>query len=209
MKKIFLLLTAVVTILSVKGQVVSSNEMALVYYTPKNHIVLDFTYTVTEQEAGQYYLFAEQFLGATNAISENQTTYAIEDVRISTRTEADFERAHKIVPEQGVATQLLSINNKGLLVGYNLPYEPSNTLTRKHEKECAKTTTPVSLPLTDEQLEQRTPETRAKAIAKQIYRIRESRIFLLSGEVEHGPADGKAGLAFGGSIAYQCATDRR
>ncbi len=192
MKKIFLLITTVLTVLTIQGQVVNQDEQALVYYTPKNHVVLDFTYTITVQEAGPYYLFAEQLLGATNAISENQTIYALEDVHIGTRTEADRSRAHKVVPEQGVASQLLSIDSRGLLLGYNLPYEERKSSPRKQSKENITTSTPSALPLTDEQLEQRTPEARAKAIAKQIYRIRESRIFLLSGEVEHAPSDGKS-----------------
>ena len=165
MKKIFLLLTAVLTVLTVRGQVVNQDEQALVYYTPKNRVMLDFTYTITVKEAGQYYLFAEQFLGATNAISENQTIYELEDVHIGTRTEADRDRAHKVVPEQGVATQLLSIDNRGLLLGYNLPYEERKPSSRKQQKETITTSTPSALPLTDEQLEQRTPEARAKAIA--------------------------------------------
>ncbi|MBO4689434.1 MAG: DUF4831 family protein [Paludibacteraceae bacterium] len=192
-KKFFVLLGAVmVSSMMHAQQLVRQNEMALIYYAPKNYVVLDFEYNVEIREAGPYAKYAESLLGVTNAIRENSSSYVLNKVEIGSRTIADTTRAHKVVPEQGIPTQLLTLNNRGLLVGYNMPYEAKNK--PRHQKNSTKpvVTYPESRPLTDEQLDFRKEEDRAKAIAKQIYRIRESRVYLLGGEVEHAPADGKA-----------------
>ena len=188
----YLLLVAALVCSTMQAQLVRQNEMALIYYAPKNYVVVDFEYSVETREAGPYAKYAESLLGVTNAIRENSTTCVLNKAEIGSRTVADTTRAHKVVPEQGFPTQLLTLDNRGLLLGYNLPYEAKNK-TRQHNKSAKpEVTYPESMPLTDEQLDFRKEEDRAKAIAKQIYRIRESRVYLLGGEVEHAPADGKA-----------------
>ena len=45
-KKIFGLLGTLVVCGMVQAQLLKENEMALVYYAPKNYVVLDFEYSV-------------------------------------------------------------------------------------------------------------------------------------------------------------------
>ena len=49
---------------------------------------------------------------------------------------------------------------------------------------------PIVPPMLEEQLKAATPAQKADAIAKLIYRIREAKMYLLSGEIENAPADG-------------------
>ena len=53
-------------------------------------------------------------------------------------------------------------------------------------------TTPEALPLMEDILEAKTLADEAALVAKHIFRLRETRMYLLSGEVEHAPADGTA-----------------
>ncbi|MCR5050077.1 MAG: DUF4831 family protein [Paludibacteraceae bacterium] len=191
-KRFFGLLGAVVICSMTQAQLLKQNEMVLVYYTPKNYVNIDFEYNVEIREAGPYAKYAESLLGVTNAIRENSSAYVLNKVEIGTITIADTTRVHKIYSETGFPAQLLTLDNRGLLLGYNLPYEAETKTNRNISHQKAEVTYPDAMPLTDEQLDFRKEEERAKAIAKQIYRIRESRLYLLSGEVEHAPADGKA-----------------
>lgn len=191
-KKIFGLLGTLVVCGMVQAQLLKENEMALVYYAPKNYVVLDFEYSVETREAGPYAKYAESLLGVTNAIRENSTACVLNKVEIASRTVADTTRAHKVISEQGFPAQLLTLDSRGLLVGYNLPYESKSQSHHHAAHKKQDISYPAAMPLTDEQLDFRNEQERAKAIAKQIYRIRESRLYLLSGEVEHAPADGKA-----------------
>lgn len=194
MKKIFLAMMAAIAALSpLQAQLLQQGEMALVYYAPKNYVVLDFEYTINTYEAGPYARYASSLLGMNETIHETRTEYTLDNVRMSTRTVADTHRAHKVLPEAEFPTQLLTIDRNGLLVGYNLPYEQqaekSKPATNRANNEQAPT---LSLPLTEDQLGIRGEEARAKAIAKQIFRLRDTRMYLLSGELEHTPADGAA-----------------
>ena len=143
MKRIFVILAAIMTLGAMQAQVLEENESALVYYSPKTSVTLDFTFTVETQVRGQFADFAESMLDIKDAVTETSTSYEIKDVRIGTCTSTDYSRPHKVKTEAGFPV-LLNINDRGLLTG------------------------------------------------KQIFHLRETRMYLINGEVEHAPADGKA-----------------
>lgn len=193
MKRIFLVLFGAMLISSANAQLLQQGETALVYYAPKNYVVVDFEYIVNTYEAGPYARYAQSLLGITDAILETRTEFILGTPHITTRTIADGRRAYKVLPEKDFPTQLLTIDNKGLLVGYNLP--PEQQEKKKHSTPHTSQLIEdhlQSMPLTEEQLDLRSDEAKAKAIAKQIFRLRETRMYLLSGELEHTPADGTA-----------------
>ena len=182
---------------AMQATIIEENEPALIYYTPKTVLGLDFTYTVEKEEVGPYAQFAADMLGATDFVKENKTVYTLEDVKIGTKTEADYTRPHKIVPEKGLDIQLLRMNEKNLLIGFNLSEEMESAASKKHPtctKEAVKSrmTSIHVAPYPEEVLKASGPQAQAYEVAKQIFHIRETRMYLLSGEVEHAPADGKA-----------------
>ncbi|MCQ2348247.1 MAG: DUF4831 family protein [Paludibacteraceae bacterium] len=67
--------------------------------------------------------------------------------------------------------------------------KPSST-SKEPEKE--RTIVRKQLPLSEETLITTNMAKKAESVAKQIYRIREARMNLLSGDVEHMPADGQS-----------------
>lgn len=197
MKKVFIIMLAGVmtamTATMVQAQGLEQGEPAIVYYSPKNYVVLDFTYTMEEYEVGPFAQYADQMLGIKDAITESKTVYTLSSVSVATRTEADHARMHKVVAENGLALQLLTLNSKGVLVGYNLPAnEPQHADHPKHSKDQPKVETATVLPYTEEILEAKSLAAQAQAIAKHIFRLRETKLYLLSGEIEHAPADGEA-----------------
>ena len=177
------------------AQVVAPNEAAVVYYAPQTTVVIDFTYQVETQEAGPYAAFAADLIGATNAVEESKNTYTLTGARILTRTNADRTRPHKVTHESEVP-MVLTINEKGLLVGYNLPSKEKENATynsgSKNEECCKKQPSIKVAPYPEEVLKAASPLAQANAIAQQIFHLRETRMYLLSGEVEHAPADGTA-----------------
>ena len=195
MKRIFAtMMVALAIVATTQAQTLQQGEQAIVYYSPRTHVVLDFSYAVETEQVGIYASYAEKLLGIKDAVTENKTTYTLTGVNVHTRTDADHARPHKVVAEAGVPMQLLRISDKDLLVGYNLPYEQPASKSQKPKKENTQThETPAKIiPLTEDVVEARTVADAARAVAKQIFRIREARMYLLSGEVEHAPADGEA-----------------
>ncbi len=188
---LFVLLTIALTDLNDNYHEADKSEM--VYYSPKTSVRMDFTYLEEREEAGKFAEYAEKLLGIKDAIKEDKTTYTFQGVEITTHTQVDLKRPHVIRAEKGMPWLLVNINDRGLLVGYNLPEEP-----KEHKKNATKEAersmkNPVQiLPYTEEIVETGSAEKQAQAVAKQIFRIRETRMYLLNGEVEHAPADGKA-----------------
>ncbi|MGM9837784.1 MAG: DUF4831 family protein [Paludibacteraceae bacterium] len=192
--RILALMVGILPIASLNAQLIQENDLALVYYMPETQLVFDVEYTEETLEAGPFFLFAEKYLGTDDVIQEDQTLYTLTDIQAKTRTVPDLTRAYKVTPEKGISLQLLSLTDKGLLYGYNVGryYAP------KKPKETPETTTkprvrrPDIMPLMEEQIAAATLKAKAEGAAKQIYRIRETRMYILSGEVDNAPADGKA-----------------
>lgn len=194
MKRLFMMLAGAIIACTLSAQVVEQGEGAMVYYSPKTAISLDFTYTIETHETGIYAKYAESMLGIKDAERENTTLYTLTDVHIGTATTTDYSRPHKITADATVP-MLLTINEKGLLVGYNLPYEaktkPAPRKTADNANDLSRRIGKAA-PFTEEVIKAATPQAQAKAVADQIMHIRETRMYLLSGEVEHAPADGTA-----------------
>ena len=153
---------------------------------------IDITYSVETEEAGPYSRYAEKYLGTTDVITVNSQKAEIISVSVRPRSKADLSRPVKINAEDGANMQLLHILDNGILYGYNLPpYAQASTgdagvSPANHNKPKQ----PIVLPLLEEQLKVSTPAQKADAVAKLIYRIREAKMYLLSGEIENVPADG-------------------
>lgn len=194
MKKVFLILLGVVTSVLLPAQTLQQNESALVYYSPKTEIVLDFSYIIETQEAGPYAEYAEELLGALDIVKTDSTAYQLEGVKVHTRTLTDYNRPHKVSLTDGIP-MLLTLNEKQILKGYNIAQHQDTPASPKPQpcvkKDAEKTAIRVA-PYTDEVLKASDSTALAEAVAQQILHLRETRTYLLSGEVEHAPADGNA-----------------
>lgn len=177
---------------TIHAQIVEQDESAIVYYSPKTTVTLTFSYTVSTYERGIYAAFAETLLGLPDAVKETKTTYTLDRVQIGTTTSTDYNRPHKVVAETGFP-MLLTINERGLLVGYNMPvqeHKPAPAPPRRPTPPAAKAEEVIPLP--EEVLNASGTLAQAHAAAKQIFHIRETRMYLINGEVEHAPADGQS-----------------
>jgi len=196
MRKMFLMLVGAMMMCTMNAQELKQGESALVYYSPKTSLKLEFTYTVETQQRGMYADFAEDLLGAAEFVAENSTTCTLNDVHIGTYTSTDYTHPHKVSAEEGIP-MLLTINEKGRLIGYNVTPQEDKPAS-KQDKPCMKPGRKSRIhsievaPYTEDVLKAATPEAQAFEAAKQIFHIRETRSYLLNGEVEHVPADGKA-----------------
>ena len=178
-----------------KAQVLEEGEPSMVYYSPKTAVNLEFTYVVETQEPGIYAAYAEQCLGIANVIREPETSYALQEVKIHTSTSTDYNRPHAVNILQFPAQ--LTLNEKGVLTGYNAAEESARPCKKREPHQCGqpacdKADPEYLIPLPEEVLKAPRPQMQAATLAKQIFHLRETRMYLLTGEVEHAPADGKA-----------------
>lgn len=179
--------------LSSTAQIIQENELAIIYYMPETQVEVELEYEQIEQKKGPFSAFAEEFLGIDDIIEQDEVSYQLCNAKLCTRTRADYARAYKVVAQNNIDIQLLSMTDKGLLYGYNVAQEKSSSKpndSKKAEKDAPRK--PMAPPYTEDQMKAQTLRQMAESIAKQIFRLRETRFYLLAGEVENPPADGKA-----------------
>ena len=194
MKKTTIILAAILMAGSqLNAQLVLENETAMVYYMPKNELAITLHYTVVDEEPGIFYQYAKRYLGAKQVITEAKRSYVLTHVSTELLTSADTKRAYKITAGQGLKEQLISLSEDGRLLGYNVGLENATEpllFSGKAEPFC--TEEEALMPLLEEQFVASSTAKMAEGAAKLIYRLRETRLNLLAGEVEHVPADGKS-----------------
>ena len=201
MKQLMIIVAALLMAVGyTNAQVVRENEAAVVYYMPKTELVIHIDYEVVTQTPGVFYQYAERYLGAEEIIMENSTHCQLCAVSIATESGADTERAYKVTAQKGMNTQLVSLSEDGRLVGYgienaSLQFSERSQSELQNGSEAAYSLEAKSeglMPLLEEQFMAGSVAKMAEGAAKQIYRIRETRLNILAGDVEHVPADGKA-----------------
>ena len=178
--------------MSMWAQAIRDGEMAIVYYMPQTQLEIDIEYEAVILHRGIYADFAKQYLGTTEVVNDDDIWYRITAIRPRIKTVADYSRMYKVSNEP-----LLTLTRKGTLLGYNL--ERSDVSHQKSDAqrpprpEAKPADTKVNvLPLFEEHIVGKTLEQQAHGAAKLIYRIRENRLYLIGGEVDKAPSDGKA-----------------
>ena len=196
MKKILLSIVLVAIGQMSMAQLVHENEAAVVYHMPQNELAITLHYTVVDEEPGVFYQYAKRYLGARDVITESQHSCVLTEVSTALLTSADANRKYKITAGQGFKEQLIRLSADGRLLGYNIGLEDAAgplPFSGRPAGYCSEDRGAEELmPLLEEQFMASSTAKMAEGAAKLIYRIRETRLNLLSGEVEHVPADGKS-----------------
>jgi hypothetical protein len=188
---IFLGLTLLAGSLQAQSPVLVEDELAVVYYMPKTQVAITVEYDQVQVAPGPFYQYAQRYLNTDNVVLEAQTYYELTNMHIQTQAVADHERAYKVHAQRDIEAQLLTLTAEGLLYGYNVG--PATIAPQaKEENTIAKPMEEVLMPLLEEQMIASSIAKMAEGAARQIYHIREMRLNILTGDVEHVPADGQA-----------------
>lgn len=175
------------------AQVLHENEVAVVYYMPKTALTITLNYDRVKYTPGVFYQYAERYLGAQDVVVEERINYQLTDLTVEQYTTADTERAYKVTPQKGGQTQKLTLSEDGRLLGYNIGADSiTNSKNKIHNSKLKSKNSSTLMPLLEEQFMAGSTAKMAEGAAKMIYRIRETRLNILAGDVEHAPADGDA-----------------
>ena len=164
------------------------NEYALNYYLPYTVADIEFVATKTVCKAGPYYKYAKKYLGVTDIVTEDSETWAIERVCMVPRGIADTENRYQLTFKSG-QTPYIYVNPDGLIYSINAEPEIAD-LSCPPVAPDEPNSIDVSKVFSEELLMSGSIAKMAEVAAKQIYRIRESRLDLLTGDVDKMPADG-------------------
>lgn len=179
----------------VKINAVKSNEYGVSYFLPKTVLIIDAEFSKVEKKAGQYARYAERYLGISDVISKDELYYTLDKINVIQSGIPDKEEGYLVEFKAKTVAPFVYLTKDGLLCTINAEYEESET-SFAGAVEKKKTTEIIQLNpetlFTEEYLRAGSVNKMAEVAAKQIYRIRESRTDILTGEAENVPKDGAA-----------------
>ena len=171
----------------------TEGEPALVYSLPKTEFCIEIETEKTVQKPGIFYRYSERYLATNKVITEEKTTYRLKSINVKTHAIADANRTYSFAPNSSLQTSRLSVNSQGILCGVNVACEPEKTANPTVQLPVKDNVKPDALlPLGEEYMMAGSEAKLAEGVAKEIYRIRESRLSLLTADVDKLPADGES-----------------
>lgn len=182
---------------SAQALTLPEEEPVLVYYMPLTQLQVTVEYDEVVTEVGQFYQYSERYLGTKDVITKAERQFVLNGVKVKPSAIADPSREYVLSDKSG-KLQLISLTHYGTLAGYNIEVrnQKSEFRNQKSDKKTCETKigteTTNLMPLLEEQLMASSTAKMAEGAAKQLYRIREMRLNILSGDVEKYPADGDA-----------------
>jgi hypothetical protein len=195
MKNLILFISTMLVIsLPLKSQFnisLNKGESAVVYSLPKTEFCVEIVTEKTTQRPGLFYRYSERYLATKKVITEEKTSFQLKSIKVTARPISDPNRTFPFSPDKSVQHIRLTVNSQGILCGVNVNCEPEKAVEQKAvltPKEVSKPD--VILPLGEDYMMVGSEAKLAEGVAKQIYRIRESRLSLLTADVDKMPADG-------------------
>ncbi|MDR1879981.1 MAG: DUF4831 family protein [Tannerellaceae bacterium] len=177
----------------VKKVATKSNNFGVTYSLPQTSLIVNIEVTKVACKAGPYYRYAEKYLGAKDVVTEDKVYYELGKINLINKGLPDADNTYVIEFKSGTVAPYVYLTEEGLLCTVNAEYAPveSELETVKKQQAAAVKVADVSV-FSEELLMAGSITKEAEVAAKQIYRIRESRMNILTGESDHLPPDGEA-----------------
>lgn len=180
----------------IKVNAIESNDYGIEYVLPKTNLDIAVTFSEIKEKAGPYARYASRYLGIDEAkvIMEDQTYYTLDQVSVSEIGVPDKAQSYLVLFKSKTTAPFVYLTEDGLICSINAEYIPEQTSPTSLQSQLAPDMieiNPQSI-YTEEYLQAGSTSKMAEVAAKSIYRIRESRQDLLTGETENIPKDGEA-----------------
>ena len=178
----------------IKRSTTRSNNYGVNYFLPKSMIEIQIFSSKIEEKAGPYYKYAEKYLGTSNIVVDNKTYYELDGIQISVKGVPDKDKSYLVELKSRTTAPFVYLTESGLICTINAEYTPPENNPVIHEKPVVASNpklSPETL-FTEEYLQAGSTAKMAEIAAKQIYKIRESRMDILTGNSDNTPRDGAA-----------------
>lgn len=198
MKNIILLVSLLLSVSAmaqtkvVKANAVKANDYGVTYSLPKTQLVVDAEVTKVTCKAGPYYRYAEKYLGVKKFITEDKVYYELGKVKLLNRGIPDKDNTYIVSFKPGTVAPYAYLTEEGLLCSINAEYTPETEAEDENTNKRKRAVATDASVFTEELLMAGSTAKQAEVAAKQIYRIRESRMNILTGDADNLPPDGQA-----------------
>lgn len=177
---------------TVKMSAVKSNDYGVAYSLPKTSLAVKADYTKTIRKAGEFYQYAERYLSIPNPIVENSVSYTLDNIDAISKGIPDKDKSYLVEFRANTTAPFVALTKDGLICAINDDYTfPKEEVVKVDILSTSSLPDPRSF-LSEEILRAGSTAKQAELIAKQIYRLRESRNNILTGDADNMPPDGDA-----------------
>ncbi len=182
------------------------NAHGLYYYLPTTSLQIEITAEKRIRKAGPFYRFSQRYLNITDVITEDTEEWVLVDAKVKTVGIPDKSRLFRVNTTGFPSMAALTLSEEAVLLGLNLspqrqfsrgaeqPYESDSPMGPKYSRGHgnAFNKEPLTLaeinfndvPMSEEQLIKSSTTAMAEEVAKEIYRIREIRTEIISGDLQ-------------------------
>ncbi len=160
------------------------NDYALVYSLPQTELSVTVTATRTEQKAGQFVRYAEQYPNAPQPIGKDSVFWTIDGITVETASRPDPQEQYSIQLKPGSSVDF-HLSDNGMLASVNTDPLPikAKALTPATKPTVMKER--VLTPLyTEEMLVPGSTAKMAKTALEQLHRLRQRRYDILIGDAD-------------------------
>ena len=163
----------------------------IIYSLPKTSFIVNVEVTKVTLKAGPYFRYAELYLGLKDVITEDAVYYELGKITMVNKGFPDPDKTYKIEFRQKTVAPFAYLSRDGLLCAINTEYVPEFVDEEKRVAHKDLTTFSTSA-YSEELLIAGSVVRQAEVAARRIYRLRESRTDIITGEADNLPPDGEA-----------------
>jgi hypothetical protein len=174
-----------------KKTAAKSNDYGITYSLPKTKLIIQAEVFKTVCKAGPYFRYAEKYLGIKEPVAEDKTSYRLGKISLINKGVPDAENTYIVEFRPGTVAPYAYLTEDGLLCSINAEYEPPAEAGGAPVSVMAEGGAKAPV-FTEELLMAGSTAKQAEVAAKLIYRIRDSRLNILTGETDNLPPDGEA-----------------
>ena len=170
-----------------------SNGYGVTYSLPKTSLVVTAEITQVTCKAGPYHKYAEKHLGVKDAVMSDHVYYELSKVYLQNKGVPDDENTYIVEFKPKTTAPFVYLTDDGLLCAINTDYMPAESVVSVAKRSAQQAEKePAYAVMTEELLMAGSVTRQAEVAARQIYKLRENRMDILSGEADNMPPDGEA-----------------
>lgn len=178
----------------IKMSATKSSDYGVEYFLPRTVLTVSVEYGKTTRKAGIYAKYARKFLGLDekSVIQEDQIYYRLDGVNVESKGIPDKKESYLVEFKAKTTAPFVYLTEDGLICTINAEYEMPESVHQNVKTEHVEKLSIVNVQslFTEEYLCAGSTLKMAEVVAKQIYKLRESRNDMLTGDAENAPRDG-------------------
>lgn len=170
---------------------IKANDYGVMYSLPKTSFEVTLLVKKTTYARGDFYQFAQRYLGVENPVTENRTMFSLEDISVENKGIADKENSFMVEFRANTMQPYVYLREDGVIASVNAEPEFAAAAAIKLPETSQPSVNPRRY-LSQETLMAGSTAKQAELVARQIFDLRRSRQDILMGEAENMPPDGNA-----------------